>query len=103
MPIVRKRPLRAVGAHDQADRDARDHALPLGASRTRKDNADSASRATREGPSKASRCLGCRIFGTGVRIGFKIGFYSDKQLSPLGSLLFNVRRGVCLNHWGRWV
>ena len=33
MPIVPEGPLRAVGAHDQADRDARDPAVSLGASR----------------------------------------------------------------------
>jgi hypothetical protein len=27
MPIVQEGPLRAAGAHDQADRDARDHAI----------------------------------------------------------------------------
>jgi hypothetical protein len=32
MPIVQERPLRAAGAHDQADRNARDHAISLGAS-----------------------------------------------------------------------
>src|SRR5712691_10891966 len=32
MPVVQERPLLAACAHDQADRDARDHALSLGAS-----------------------------------------------------------------------
>jgi hypothetical protein len=32
MPIMQEGPLRAAGAHDQADRDARDHALQVGAS-----------------------------------------------------------------------
>jgi hypothetical protein len=33
MPVVQERPLRAAGAHDQADRDTRDHALQVGASK----------------------------------------------------------------------
>jgi hypothetical protein len=33
MPVVQERPLRAARAHDQADGDARDYALSLGASR----------------------------------------------------------------------
>jgi hypothetical protein len=33
MPVMPEGPLRAAGAHDQADRNARDHALRLGASR----------------------------------------------------------------------
>jgi hypothetical protein len=33
MPVVQEGPLRAAGAHDQADRDAGDHALSVGASR----------------------------------------------------------------------
>jgi hypothetical protein len=32
MPVVPERPLRAAGARGQADRDARDHALQMGAS-----------------------------------------------------------------------
>jgi hypothetical protein len=32
MPVMQEEPLRAARAHDQAERDARDHALPLGAS-----------------------------------------------------------------------
>src|ERR1700730_14469240 len=32
MPLMPKRPLRAAGAHDQANRDAGDHAVRLGAS-----------------------------------------------------------------------
>jgi hypothetical protein len=32
MPIVQERPLRAAGAHDQVDRDVRNHALHVGAS-----------------------------------------------------------------------
>jgi hypothetical protein len=32
MSIVQERPLRAAGAHDQVDRDPREHALRLGAS-----------------------------------------------------------------------
>jgi hypothetical protein len=32
MPVMPEGPLRAAGAHDQADRNARDHALPVGAS-----------------------------------------------------------------------
>jgi hypothetical protein len=35
MPIVSERPLRAASAHDQADGDARDHALQMGASGTK--------------------------------------------------------------------
>jgi hypothetical protein len=31
MPVLQEGPLRAAGAHDQADRDARDHALQMGA------------------------------------------------------------------------
>ncbi len=32
VPIVQEGPLSAAGAHDQTDRNARDHALSLGAS-----------------------------------------------------------------------
>ena len=32
MPIMPQGPLRAAGAHDQGDRDARDYALPPGSS-----------------------------------------------------------------------
>src|SRR3954454_3561810 len=39
MPVMQEGPLRTARTHDQADRDARDRALPVGASGAREVNA----------------------------------------------------------------
>jgi hypothetical protein len=87
MPVMPEGPLRAAGAHDQADRDRGDHALQVGAS------GRGEVRARKNGPSVGGALeppLGVASYPRGLKTGGE-----DSDSLSFNKFLF-TREGYCL-------